>query len=139
MEIPLIRNDNLTAQNIAENKAKLKRTKHIDTRYHFVKECIELGVVSLIHVPRENNISDMLTHPLGPTEHKRQRQLVMNWQEKQSVKPMEKALSAIITQSTKEHGMDNIQRALQAQMYQLPEYIVDEFRYESYRKPIFAA
>ena len=133
-----IRNDNLTAQNIAENKAKLKRTKHIDTRYHFVKECIELGVVSLIHVPRKNNISDMLTHPLGPTEHKRQRQLVMNWQERQSVKPMEKALSAIITQSTKEHGMDNIQRALQAQMYQLPEYIVDEFRYETYRKPIFA-
>eukprot|EP00944_MAST-04C_sp_MAST-4C-sp1_P003674 g3674.t1 len=73
-----IRNDNLTAQGLAQGTAKLKATKHIDTRYHFIKEAVKLGIVELVHVPRNENISDMLTHPLGPTEHKRQREQLLN-------------------------------------------------------------
>jgi hypothetical protein len=36
-----------------------------------MKEVIKLGIVEFVHIPRNENISDMLTHALGPTEHKR--------------------------------------------------------------------
>jgi len=114
MKIPfpspaLIRNDNLTAQGIAKGEAKLQRTKHIDTKYHFIREAIELGIVDMIHVPREVNISDMFTHPLGPTLHQRQSKEVLNEECEEEVT---KALSAIQRTQT-ESTYDDLQEKMQ--------------------------
>jgi hypothetical protein len=37
------------------------RTKHVDTRYHFVREFVEEGFVKIIFVRSEDNISDPFT------------------------------------------------------------------------------
>jgi len=114
MKIPfpspaLIRNDNLTAQGIAKGDAKLQRTKHIDTKYHFIREAIELGIVDMIHVPREVNISDMFTHPLGPTLHQQQSKEVLNEEREEEVA---KALCAI-RRTQKKSTYDDLQEKMQ--------------------------
>lgn len=112
----IIRNDNLTAQGIAKGEAKLQRTKHIDTKYHFIREAIQLGIVDLIHVPREINISDMFTHPLGASLHKSQSAIVMN--EKQvetNDSVVQKALRTIaVNQKNSPDACDYLQTKMQS-------------------------
>ena len=81
----LLRNDNMTAQNIANGKAELKRMKHIDAfskhtgiRYHWIKELIEAGLIRLVHEKTETNQSDLMTKPLKRIIHERLSKLVMN-------------------------------------------------------------
>lgn len=40
------------------------RTKHIDIKYHFVRELVENERVNLEYVPTNENIADMFTKPL---------------------------------------------------------------------------
>jgi hypothetical protein len=40
------------------------RTKHIDVRYHFLRDNVEKGNIDLIHVPIEKQLADILTKPL---------------------------------------------------------------------------
>lgn len=77
----IINNDNQTAENLAQGVARLDRTKHIDTRYHFIKECIALGIIKLLHIPREKNLADLFTHPVGVAIHKRMREKKLNLEE----------------------------------------------------------
>ena len=114
MKIPfpspaLIRNDNLTAQGIAKGDAKLQRTKHIDTKYHFIREAIELGIVDMIHVPREVNISDMFTHPLGPTLHQQQPKEVLNEKGEEEIAKAFSTIQSIQEKST----YDDLQEKMQ--------------------------
>jgi hypothetical protein len=47
-------------------KPKLSgRTKHIDTKFHHVKDSVERGVIELEYVPTNENVADVLTKPLG--------------------------------------------------------------------------
>ncbi|KAL0394360.1 UNVERIFIED_CONTAM: Retrovirus-related Pol polyprotein from transposon TNT 1-94 [Sesamum latifolium] len=41
-----------------------KRTKHIDTRYHFIRDSIGQGEVVLRHIPTNDMIVDPFTKPL---------------------------------------------------------------------------
>jgi hypothetical protein len=47
--------DNIGAVYLSKNATTGNRTKHIDTRYHFVREYVEDGVVKVIFVRSENN------------------------------------------------------------------------------------
>jgi hypothetical protein len=40
------------------------RTKHIELRYHFLRDNVEKGNIDLIHVPIEKQLADILTKPL---------------------------------------------------------------------------
>jgi hypothetical protein len=40
------------------------RTKHIEVRYHFLRDNVEKGNIDLIHVPTEKQLADILTKPL---------------------------------------------------------------------------
>ena len=42
-------NDNQSAQKIASNPVYHRRTKHIDTSYHFLREKVKEGKISLIY------------------------------------------------------------------------------------------
>ena len=54
------------------NNAKQSvRTKHIDVKYHFIKEHIVDGVVEIVFVPSEENDSDIFTKNVGKETYKK--------------------------------------------------------------------
>jgi len=61
--IPLC-GDNQAAIFIATNAVQEKRTKHIDIRYHYIREVVEQGEVALFFIPTDKNPADMLTKNL---------------------------------------------------------------------------
>jgi hypothetical protein len=42
-----------------------QRTRHIDVRYHFIRDYVEDGVVQVIFVRSEHNDADVFTKNLG--------------------------------------------------------------------------
>lgn len=57
--------DNQGAIQLAKNPVKHQRTKHIDVRYHFIREHVSNSTVSIFYVPSSLNVSDALTKPLS--------------------------------------------------------------------------
>ena len=41
------------------------KTKHIDIRYHFIRDMVQKGAVKLKYVPTEEHVADVLTNPLA--------------------------------------------------------------------------
>lgn len=62
--------DNESAIKLSLSDAFRPRTKHIDIRYHHLREKVECGVIDILHVPTEENVADMLTKPV--TKQKQQ-------------------------------------------------------------------
>ena len=44
--------------------SETRRTKHIDTKWHFIRDCVNEKKVSLQYVPTEHQEADILTKPL---------------------------------------------------------------------------
>jgi hypothetical protein len=57
--------DNMSAIVLSKNPVYHDRSKHIDTRYHFIRECIEEGTIVIVYVPTERQLADILTKALG--------------------------------------------------------------------------
>ncbi|GKE41048.1 retrovirus-related pol polyprotein from transposon TNT 1-94 [Tanacetum coccineum] len=57
--------DNKSAIALCCNKVQHSRSKHIDIRYHFIKEQVENEVVELYFVRTEYQLADILTKALG--------------------------------------------------------------------------
>ena len=57
--------DNQSAIHLAKNSMFHKRTKHIDVRYHWIRDAIEDGLFELDKVHTDDNGSDTLTKPLA--------------------------------------------------------------------------
>src|SRR6185369_11581525 len=55
--------DNMSTISIAKNPVLHSRTKHIDIRFHFLRDNHESGQIDLIHVPSERQTADILTKP----------------------------------------------------------------------------
>ncbi|GJS89598.1 hypothetical protein Tco_0772234 [Tanacetum coccineum] len=62
-EIPLYC-DNKSAIALCCNNVQHSRAKHIDVRYHFIKEQVENGIVELYFVWTEYQLADIFTKPL---------------------------------------------------------------------------
>jgi hypothetical protein len=43
----------------------MNRSKHIDTKYHFIRECIEEGKVEVDHVGTAGQLADIFPKSLG--------------------------------------------------------------------------
>ena len=56
--------DNESAINIAENPKDHLRTKHIDIRYHFLRDHVEKGDIDISHVGTGMRLADIFTKPL---------------------------------------------------------------------------
>ena len=56
--------DNTSAIAITDNPVQHSRTKHIDMRYHFIREHMMNGTVELHFVPSEKQLVDIFTKPL---------------------------------------------------------------------------
>jgi hypothetical protein len=57
----IIKVDNIGAIFMAENVSTTSRTKHIDTRYHFVREFVVDSFIKIVSVKTTENKSDMFT------------------------------------------------------------------------------
>lgn len=68
--------DNKSAIDLAKNPVFHGRSKHIDVRYHFIRECIERGEIVVKHVSSENQRADILTKALPTIRFERMRKLL---------------------------------------------------------------
>ena len=57
--------DNQGAIFNASNPTQERRTKHMDVRYHLIREYVEQGIVALYYVEGSENPADIFTKPLG--------------------------------------------------------------------------
>jgi hypothetical protein len=48
--------DNTSAISVAKNPVLHSKTKHIEVKYHFLRDNVEKGKISLIHVPTHDNV-----------------------------------------------------------------------------------
>ncbi|GMF34431.1 unnamed protein product [Phytophthora fragariaefolia] len=60
----VIYEDNQGAMALAKNVGYQARTKHIDIRYHFIREKVASNVVELVYVESKNQLADYLTKGL---------------------------------------------------------------------------
>lgn len=57
--------DNKSAIALSKNPVFHDRSKHIDTRYHFVRQCVEEEKIEIEFISSEHQLADILTKPLG--------------------------------------------------------------------------
>ncbi|GJS55117.1 hypothetical protein Tco_0628479 [Tanacetum coccineum] len=55
--------DNNSAICIVKNHVYHSRTKHIDIRHHFIRDCYEKKLINVDHIHTDNNVADLLTKP----------------------------------------------------------------------------
>ena len=62
--------DNSSAIAIANNPVLHSRSKHIDIRYHFIRDHVSKGDVELHFIPTEYQLADLFTKPLDEARFK---------------------------------------------------------------------
>ena len=70
--------DNQGVIAIAENPISVGRTKHINVRYHFIRELVERKVLNIQYTESSNQHADILTKPLRLKDFARHRSFLMN-------------------------------------------------------------
>jgi hypothetical protein len=56
--------DNESAIHIANNPSDTSRTKHIDLRYHYLRQCVQDGSIEPTYVNTDDNAADLFTKAL---------------------------------------------------------------------------
>jgi hypothetical protein len=64
LEPTIIHCDNQSGIKLSENPVFHDRSKHIDIRYHFIRDCVQRGAVQLQYVPTDEQVADILTKAL---------------------------------------------------------------------------
>ncbi|KXJ79475.1 hypothetical protein RP20_CCG000827 [Aedes albopictus] len=78
-EVPapvIIHEDNQSCIAMLKSNGDSKRTKHIDTRFNFVKELCSNGVMNVRYCPSEEMVADGLTKPLARVKMEKMRQRI---------------------------------------------------------------
>jgi hypothetical protein len=57
--------DNKSAIQLCKNPVFHDRSKHIETRFHFIRECVEDGKIDVEYIGTEDQLADILTKALG--------------------------------------------------------------------------
>ena len=58
-----IKNDNQGTIALAKNPVKHHKSKHIDIRYHFIRDYLREEKILISYVPSQNNLADVFTKP----------------------------------------------------------------------------
>ena len=56
--------DNSSAINIFKNPIQHSKTKHIEIKYHFIRDLVERKIVALEYIPTKRRNADIFTKPL---------------------------------------------------------------------------
>lgn len=56
--------DNRSATNLAKNPVAHGRSKHIETKFHFLRERVNKGMIEVVYCPDEFQTADVLTKAL---------------------------------------------------------------------------
>ena len=64
LETTVIRCDNQSCVKLFENPVFHDRSKHIEMRYHYLRDMVQKGAISLQYIPIEEQIVDVFTKPL---------------------------------------------------------------------------
>jgi hypothetical protein len=62
---PEIKIDNKSAISLIKNPVHHDRSKHIDVRFHFVRECAQDGLIEVSFIKTDSQLGDILTKALG--------------------------------------------------------------------------
>lgn len=65
--------DNMSTIKLSRNPVMHKRSKHIDVRFHFLRDLTNDGVVELVHCSTHVQIADILTKPLKMDTYEKMR------------------------------------------------------------------
>jgi len=65
----LLFNDNQSSQKLVKNAVFHNRTKHINVRYHFVRETTEKGIINLKYCNTQEMVADIFTKGLPLSKH----------------------------------------------------------------------
>lgn len=76
VEKAVIRIDNKSAIALTKNPIFHGRSKHIQRRFHFIRECVENEEVEVEHVPGIEQKADILTKALGNMRFKEMREFM---------------------------------------------------------------
>jgi hypothetical protein len=66
--------DNKSAIALSKNPVHHDRSKHIDTKFHYIRECIEEGKIDVVHVGTDGQLADIFTKALGKIKFVEMRQ-----------------------------------------------------------------
>ena len=68
MEATRVLCDNQSCIKLSKNPIFHDRSKHIDIWCHFVRDCVQRGVVQLSYIPTGAQVANILTKALGRTK-----------------------------------------------------------------------
>ena len=57
--------DNISAIALSKNPSQHRQSKHVETKLHFIRDCVEKGYVRVDYVKMESQLADSFTKPLG--------------------------------------------------------------------------
>ena len=57
--------DNQSCIKMTKNPVFHDKSKHIEVRYHYIRDMVQKGAVKLKYVPTEEQVADVLTKPLS--------------------------------------------------------------------------
>ena len=57
--------DNMSAISLCKNPVFHNRSKHIDTKFHYIRENVENEKIGVEHVGTSDQLADIMTKPLG--------------------------------------------------------------------------
>lgn len=55
---------------LAKDNKFHSRTKHVDLRYHFIREAVDEGKITVKYVPMSDNVADVFTKALAKPKFK---------------------------------------------------------------------
>jgi len=65
VQLPVLKMDNQSAIALSKNPILHDRSKHIDIKFHFIRECVESGKISVDYTSTQEQLADILTKALG--------------------------------------------------------------------------
>ena len=75
-DIMVVYCDNSSTINISKNPVQHSKTKHIEIKYHFIKDPVERKIVYLEYIPTERQNADIFTKPLDKSKFETLRQVI---------------------------------------------------------------
>ena len=65
VDVTVIFCDNQSCIKLSENSVFHDRSKHIDMKYHYIRDIVQKGVVKLQYISTDEQVADIFTKPLA--------------------------------------------------------------------------